>query len=342
MKRMITRAVAVASAVVLVALGVSTAASAAPTPSPAPECKTVTSQITDRPDSATSGGDWAKDTFKRTAVVCVVSKHDEVKTTEKPTVPVQSWAYNIKIVDDGAFVTTRTTSPQAGAPMINGLKGTFKGGASADFEAPADWLGFSDATVHNSNAFDTSTWMSKLWKDGFQRADKTYVWGWTYALCNEQWENASGGNDGDITGHGKKPCLAVTFVDKCDGSVVVTVTNTAPAVEAVGLFTVNGDKPVKVAGAAHADVTVKAVKVIVRSSGMRKPVEHTWVKPKDCATATPTPAATPTGATGGSAVPSLPVTGARVSYVVGIGSAVVVAGAVILFVTRKRRTEFEA
>jgi hypothetical protein len=134
------------------------------------------------------------------------------------------------------------------------------------------------------------------------------------------------------------PCFEVKFTDKCDGTTVVTLGNTAPytiAVYVVGAETYN------VKGGTSKTVTVTPNKgyVLVSAKG-HEPWNHRYVKPRDCSSASPTPSVSTVPA--GSGQPSLPVTGPVTAFIGVAGLALIGLGAAVLIALRKRRTRFTA
>lgn len=174
----------------LLVLGFSTAAQAAEEQ----DCKTVTTTLVDRPDSAVGGGTWALDAMTRTAVIC---------QTEPGT-------YTARVDDDGTFVTLALDHTPAGVSQAlpAGLEGTVIGGFdTVAFQAAADWETF-DATVLDGVTVTgadhpSGTWVSELFTDVDSATLDGDAWSWVYTTCSESWTNqaaALGGNSGDITG----------------------------------------------------------------------------------------------------------------------------------------------
>lgn len=336
------------------------------------DCRTVISHIADRPDSAASGGNWAKDTFTRTLKICAEAA--EVPADAKAAAPVAPplWKYTAEAVDSGTFVTDGVKS-FTGATMKPGVHGTFTGGFKATLTGPASFAGLKADADTNVNTKSSSEWLPFVFPGS--KAELT-TWGWTYTTCNEKLVNASAGNSGDITGLSKAlgGCLVVSFEDGCT-TLKVTVKNAAPDVVTKAVFAVVGHTgPITVVGGETKTVVVehpsKDHDVVVGVGGEKNPVRHRWT-PKGCPTSGPTgtptngptspssPTASPSrsnspspgipgtstsgGAAGGNG--SLPVTGSPVAYVAGSGVALVAAGAGILFVMWRRRRDtvtFEA
>ena len=346
------KALAIVAAAAFVSLVFAAPADAAETP---PDCKTVTSNITDRPDSGLSGN-WALDSFKRTVEVCHVPAAASIAKVE-----VQSWQYTVKGKDEGSFKTTGVKSFK-GNPMKTGIVGTFSGNFSMTFDAPAEWGGFKDSVVKDSNAYSTSEWLAKLWTIDGYKAGQDFKWSWTYKLCNETLTNASSGNSGDITGYSTKPCVTVVFKDICNGTEV-TVKNGATFDKAWAWVKVTGGETFVLSGGATKTVTVPNSfstievylyvgthnddKAIIAEKSMvskwKLVDSHKW---KPCASATPSTSVTATATsspTAGTPGGSLPVTGSKIWVLAGSGTLLIAAGVAVLIVMRKRdETKFIA
>ena len=313
----------------------------------APDCKTVSADLV-RPDSGTVG-DWATDTFHRTAKVC------HVPDVTAKAVEVQSWTYTVEVTDAGTF-TTKGVKSFAGHTMLAGVVGSFHGSLGSNvaykgsFDAPKDW-GLWLGSVTNGNTYGTSDWVKHLWSDGFKPGKA--VFGWQYETCNETLVNASAGNHGDITGLAKtfgtdrrKPfaCLSVSFIDKCGGVTVVVLANATPGADAT--LTVSGyaKNPVLVKANSKVDVDVKPESGKTTVSIGKFPLkQHVYHQPV-CTTPTPTPSG---GTAGGippqdNGTPSLPVTGPSTPIFIGAGVLLLGAGAGLLVLLRRRRYRFTA
>lgn len=349
------KALAIVAAAAFVSLVFAAPADAAETP---PDCKTVTSNITDRPDSGLYGN-WALDSFKRTVEVC------HVPDVSVARVEVKSWHYTAKGKDEGSFKTIGVKSFM-GNPMKPSIVGTFSGTFSLSFNAPAEWSGFKDSVVKDSNAYATSEWLSKLWTiDGYEPG-QNYKWSWTYKLCNETLTNASpsnGGNSGDITGYSRKPCISVSFKDTCTGTEV-TVKNGATFDKAWAWIKVTGNSTFVLTGGATKTVTVpntfspievflyvgeqkdddKAI-VDYKSDGKWNLLDsHKWVKPQSCESPAPSTSVTASAQPSGSTAPvpggTLPVTGSKIWVLAGSGALLIAIGVAAMLVARNRRTAF--
>lgn len=349
-----------------------------------PDCKTVVTNIVNRPDNGhgtggggPSGGWWADVTGTRTVKVCVVPQPQPELSA---SVEVQGALFEATVVDTGTLVTRggNTLSPNKGVKLKSGVKGTWNGGFSATFWAPAptspdvwpNWTpGNIPATVTGASAPTTGNWVKSLWTGAdLKSEDWTAKYSWTYVTCNEKWVDAYNNGDGtnpgagDITGYSKDygKCVNVSFVDKCD-SVDVKIVNNFPTVEKLK-FTING-ADYWVAYGETKTINTKLNgrdQVRVELHGARDWL-HKCVKLPGCptptptATATPTPAPTtpaattpvPTTTTTPAVVPivngNLAVTGTSggnpVPWLMGGGAGLILLGAALLFLIRKNRRD---
>lgn len=325
------RILAVLGAVTMATVGALALASPA-NATPTADCKTVTSNITDRVDSAVGGYNWAKDTFKRSLKICADASVSSLAKTE-------AWKYTAEAVDEGTFVTNGLKSPQnASVAMKPGVKGGFAGGFKATLTGPANFAGLKADGDTNINTKSSSEWLPFVFPDS--KSELT-SWGWKYTLCNESWQNKMGGNVGNITGLDKHACFNVVFTDKCDGSTVVTLENQATTDLSEAKYKVSGHEGlVVVKGGNKIDVTVKNAdkKVLVDALQMRGK-GHTWTLPKDCATpgapGTTLPAGTNTSN-------SLPLTGPPIGLITITGFVLIGGGAFMLYKLRRKREVFTA
>lgn len=348
--RSMKKAFAVAAAAAFVSLAFATPAGATEPTKQVEDCKTVISNITDRPDSAPGGYNWALDSFKRTVEVC------HLPTAAVAKVEVQSWTYTVKGKDEGSFKTSGVKSFN-GSPMKPSLVGTLSGAFSMTFNAPADWSGFKDTAVKDNNLYSTSEWLGKLWTIGGYEAGKDFKWSWIYKLCNETLTNASSGNSGNITGYSTKPCVTVVFKGTCTGTEV-TVKNGATFDKAWAWLKISDGNAFVLGGGGTKTVTVpnsfttvsvymyvgesnddKAIVAEKSTSKWKLLDEYKW---KACVSTSVTPSVTssPTVATPNG---SLPVTGSKIWVLAGSGALLVAAGTAFLIITRKREeTKFIA
>jgi hypothetical protein len=337
-------------------------ASATPANATTPDCRTVVSHLTDRPDSG-NHGTWANDTATRTVLVCHIPA---VVLAEAKSVIVEGWTYGAKLTDEGTFVTAGGAhlSPNNGHALLADVPGTFTGGFTTTFQAPADWQFWNGAAL-DGHTFTgtpgganptTSNWVKALWTSGFEGDSIGKDWSWTYKTCNEQWVDANANESGttaaagDITGtpftfiHRTKiwtPCYAVSFDDQCDGTHT-TLGNPSSNPLSVALYKI-GDVAFEVTAghtsttnSGKADTTVKATFTQLTWS-------HTWVEPKGCATPSPSPSPSPSPVVvvGGGDV--LPVTGQSlqgeitVATVAGIGVLLLGVGWVVVKTVKRRR-----
>lgn len=362
MRRSFRAGLASTAALLAVAAGALTLAAPA-NATPAPDCKTVTSTLVDHPDNGhgTGGtpapGHWADDSGTRTVKICVVP----APSPAEAKVAVESALFHAVVLDHGTFTTKAGDhlSPNHGAKLVGNLTGSWDGGFDATFVAPAPtspgvWPNFTPAaldgkTFTGSNGPKTGEWIKSLWT-GVQfgeKVDWTAHYKWTYLLCNERWIDAADNKDGqgpgagDITGLSKLPCFGnPSFTPKCDGTVVVVLTNAAPSATSVAVYLVNGEK-VTVAGGSpgKVEVTVKPDahgQVVVARPGKR--TVYQFSAPK-CPSGSPSPVVPPPGNNGGG---SLPVTGPKTIGVLVAGVVLIVAGVGGVLFARRRRIRFEA
>jgi len=131
------------------------------------------------------------------------------------------------------------------------------------------------------------------------------------------------------------PCFVVTFKDRCDKTVIVTLGNTAPG--SVAEYVID-KKAYEVKGGSTTPVTVTPVKgyVVVTAYG-HAPWKHKWAPV--CVSQTPAPTGGPTGP---AATPTLPVTGPPMPLVIGAGVLLLGAGVGLVVALRRRRVRFTA
>jgi hypothetical protein len=138
------------------------------------------------------------------------------------------------------------------------------------------------------------------------------------------------------------PCFEVKFTDKCDGTTVVTLGNTAPytlAVYVVGAETYN------IKGGTSKLVTVTPHRgYVLVTAKYHEPWNHKYVKPRcPSPSASPTPTkSAPAVVPAGNGQPSLPVTGPVTAFIGVAGAALVAIGVAGIVVARRRKTRFTA
>lgn len=308
------------------------------------DCRTVITQIADRPDSGTAGN-WATDDFTRTVKICADASVPQVAAAA-----AEKWKYTAVAVDEGTFTTTGPKSPGHGTALAAGLVGKFSGGFSVTFAAPAAFAGLKTSGTATSTK-SSGEWIGWIWP-GSVGGDNLTTWGWTYTLCNEKWINAKAGNHGDITGLSRIPCYGnPSFTSKCDGTVVVLLTNAAPSSASFAAYWVSGVSAhggvVLVAGGKPGQASVTAIPdargvvTVKYGIGEHKTVKtYIWTKPKDCGTSPSPSAPAPSGSTPAS--PGLPVTGPNAAVYGGAAAALLVVGGALLLLTRRRRIRFQA
>lgn len=207
---------------------------------PQPETRTLTTHITDRPDSGEDTNYWALDTFKRDISITggpyywVPSPQNADKDV-KATAEVQSemaaeikdkdkvwlcdwvkyfhlkWEYTATFKDDGTFKGKegeKTPGKVAPADTVlpAGVTGQMNGGATAVFLAPAHWCTYDTKDYDKGegpNDKSTGQWPALLFGPKTKNVELV-KWGWTYTTCGdlklETWVNTKDGNSGDIVG----------------------------------------------------------------------------------------------------------------------------------------------
>lgn len=144
----------------------------------------VTYKVTNDTDSGLFGN-WATDNYNKSVKVwdqgsgefCAVVKYQ------------------------GQFITTGPLSPQNGAPLSAGVKGTFEGGYQANFDGT-----FTPTLKANGNLPSVDYSLGGFdWVGAYFSGNTTFdqpYWAWNYhAGNNGSWVNASTGNLGDIIGN---------------------------------------------------------------------------------------------------------------------------------------------
>lgn len=233
---------------------------------PAPDCKTVVTQVVNRPDNGhgTGGspqpGYWADDTHKRTVTICRQAPAPAAKVAGQ----VEFENYTAKAVDDGTFVTRAgaTLSPNNGASLVGGVKGKFYGTFQWEVQAPANWNFFNPSDVADKtvtgdprasdtdNNPTTSQWINGWWPGADVKIEFLDNWDWLYWLCGdrpnlkvrggyhgEYWWDAAvpASNDGqtvlagDIRGKQKCPTPSASASASASVSPSVTVSTTPVA-----------------------------------------------------------------------------------------------------------------
>jgi LPXTG-motif cell wall-anchored protein len=320
---------------------------ASPANAATPDCKTVTSNLVNRPDNG-NHGIWSNDTFTRTVEVCVVPP-PSTPALQADSVEVQTWKYHAKVTDSGTFVTLAGAhlSPEHGNALLGGVNGKIVGGFTADFTAPHDW-GFWNGAAFDGKTLTgaaggsnptTSDWVKALWSDGFKGSSINDDWTWTHTTCNEQWKETAKGNTGEITGSFRVGCVVPTFVDTCSGTTV-TVKTTNAAAQGQTWYRVNNGEIVKLAGNTEKTYNVPSSTVTFKVQqwlGKWNDVAtHTWKLPSSCVSASVS-----TAPAVGNTTPSLPVTGAKIPVFAGVGVGLVGVGGLLFFLARRhRKTEF--
>jgi hypothetical protein len=164
--------------------------------------KVSVTNLVNRPDGGLNGI-WANLTYTRTVTLC-----------EAPNTDGGDSDYYVDVHDVGTFTTLAAKSPGSAAPGVDipaGVTGTFVGGFTTAFEAPAGYSTFSD--IHNGQTYTgapggsnptTGGWVASLFTAPINGPSLDgNSWSWKYEKCLETWINqatAKGGNSGDILG----------------------------------------------------------------------------------------------------------------------------------------------
>jgi hypothetical protein len=237
-----------AAALVGVVFASSAAARAATPEGSLDVTKTLTVQVADRDDSGKgSPTTWARDTFKRDLTITTEGPAQDAESKTMQQTPVEQicetvkkvglrWNYKMVGQDEGAFVTvsdSATGSPGEGKSLVKGATGSFKGGFTATFEAPAFWCSYdSETNAEQRKNTSSSEYPGLLFGDEVKGVDMP-KWSWDYTRCAgktyvkdsyEKWTNGAAGNTGDIRG--------AKCVDKPVPPAATTPPVTAPPVAA--------------------------------------------------------------------------------------------------------------
>lgn len=178
-----------------------------------------TNAVTDHPDSASSGGDWAVDTITRSATINLVGA---APVANCGTGATSCWLYEGTITDTGTFSTQSTgdvtvtgKSPEKGTTISGNVTGTIAGGSNVEFYASSDKPSISlvkDVTgpVMSGSPQSTVGWVQQFFPAGttfsanFASDADLLNWTWTYTTNNtsptQTWVNSYKGDTGDITG----------------------------------------------------------------------------------------------------------------------------------------------
>lgn len=282
--------------------------------SAAPDCKTVTTNIVNRPDNGhgTGGspqpGYWADDTHTRVITICREPAPSASPTVAARAIPVQSEMYVAKGVDNGTFVTRAgaTLSPNNGVSLVGGVKGKMNGSFSWKIEAPANWNFFDPSkqagktitgdprTSPTDDNPTTSEWINGWWPGAEVKPVFQDNWSWIYWLCGNQPSRTNlAGFRGEYWWDAAHPASN-------DGQTPLS-----------------GD--------------IRGVQVCPTPSS---------ASPSASVTVSPSVTTTPVGNTDGGE--SLPLTGAPVIGLLAVGGALAIAGLVARIYGRRRKTKFQA
>lgn len=145
----------------------------------------TTQQVSNNPDSGMFGS-WAVDTFSKRMRVWEEGDH-----------------YCGQTDDVGTFVTAGGISPELGAPLAEGIIGTFTGGARYVIHGTFAPVWATEGAVPPKDdgvGGGYSNWVAQYFSG---ETHDFYSWGWTYNACGHgSWTNADVGNTGEITTDG--------------------------------------------------------------------------------------------------------------------------------------------
>jgi hypothetical protein len=181
-----------------IALGAPIAAQAAPS------SISVSTQVSNRPDSG-NGGTWAYDTFKRTLTVTRDVSLDAAA-------PEGDVGYTATVHDLGSFsaIQGNNTPNQVvpGTKIAHHVNGSMSGGISYVVYAPsADALtGVVPATEDDnfgSALVTTGNWPKQVFATSVGvTVTENNDWGWTYKTACEQWVDSASNGDGNLVADG--------------------------------------------------------------------------------------------------------------------------------------------
>lgn len=233
----------------LVAVGLAAIGEAAASATPkTSSCRTVVTDLSDRPDSGFYGGTWALDTMNRKTKIC-------------ETAP---GVYHATVKDSGTFVADHNP---ANGDSIGSTPGTVFGGFSQDFTAPEGFGGYvgnyDGQSYSGTNPSSSTNWVANVYGGPITSNGMNNDWSWTYkAKCKcgtQTWvdSNANGAGNpangaGGIPGGEKcktphpKPVVvtpvAPTFnCAKCSNGELTKNQIVIPEVKGVQYY-INGEK----------------------------------------------------------------------------------------------------
>lgn len=307
---------------------------------PTSDCKSVSFNLTDRPDTGTGGHVWAKDKMTRTMKVCAEAASGDVLTSKT------TWQYSAIVTDTGTFVTNAGKTPRGEVGLPADVTGTVNGNFHARFTAESNFGDWTETGLKNDTP--TSQWVKAVMPSA--NGNLVYDYLWKYETTCESYTDHNDDYTGDIAGKICAPTAEFTNATCKDAKAHVKVTNPNSHVTLAVAF--NGDaKTIAKSGSVTYDLT--SGKGVLEARKFRAVYEYK--APTGC----PTPSASPTtpkpttspihtttppvagGNDNGSG--GLPVTGAKAVTIFGVGGAVLVIGAIAYVAARKRRdTQFVA
>lgn len=309
---------------------------------PTTRCKSVSVGLTDRLDNG-SHGTWAKDTMTRTLTVCL---------DNEAGAPEGKAYYVATVVDKGTFTTVEGKSPKAGVPLAQGIAGTVNGG----FRVPK----FTAPKVLELSAPDPATtsgeWVSTAVKGAEGATIGSYRW--AYATACETYVDDNDVYTGDITVHCVTPtaptytaptCTAYGIVKlpeqdgvkyngrRVDGKAVVTATAEAGYAFPKGTKAEWAYDVAKLTEGCESPSPSPSASSPTPDGGSTPPQGSSSPTPPSgtpTASSSPSVGLTPVGGAAGSG--GLPVTGAKVLIVAGVGGLLVAIGGLMLVGLRRR------
>lgn len=159
--------------------------------------------VTDRPDTATDGSVWAKDSMLRKITI---TRHGAVKASECGAGAVKCFYYTGTITDNGTFTTVAGAhGPNSQTPINNIVNGTILGVYEFEVNANTDLVDPSkvDSTVTGASP-TTGDWYKGFFIPGTQfggYANTDYSYDYFAAkTCEHHRQSAKDGNVKDILG----------------------------------------------------------------------------------------------------------------------------------------------
>jgi len=172
---------------------------------------TASTSVSNRDDSG-NHGNWATDTFVRTASI---TRHEAAGVSDCGGGATSCYYYTGSVTDSGSFVTdTGANSPNAGVKISGTVDGTMTGGSKIEFYASSNTpsAALVPATLSGDSP-STTAWVEQFFPGGTVfSAPSLLNWSWNYqapATC-EQWVDAYNNSDGSLPADGD-----ITGVNAC-------------------------------------------------------------------------------------------------------------------------------